>query len=271
MEPDLRLVPLDSIQLQEETDAARLQRLVEAMQKSGVLKDPPIVAKGLGTKLIQLDGTTRLNALRKLSCSHVVVQFVDYNDTSQVLIKSWVHVSRVNQSNFIKRIKAIKGVATEEFKLGLGLRLTGHPLAAVSIIFRNGWGLSVLSNGDLFAKAATMKRIVNLYAQLITRDREVSLEGMQQLADFFAKHKDKNVALLFPSLSSHDIYSLMKKKIELPQGVTRHIIQSRVLRINYPLAMLKQSVRREEKELYCKKFLSGLNFRLYEESTLVVE
>ena len=80
MEPVLKLVPLSSIELQEEAESERLKNLVEAFRKSQTLKDPPIVASGLGKKLIQLDGTNRINVLRKLGCSHVVVQVVDYKD-----------------------------------------------------------------------------------------------------------------------------------------------------------------------------------------------
>ena len=271
MEPDLRLVPLSSIELQEEAEGVRLEGLISAFQKSQTLKDPPIVAKGLGKKLIQLDGTNRINVLRKLGCSHVVVQMVDYNDTSQVLIKSWVHVSKVNKAFFIKKLKALKGAKTESFKIGLGVTLTGHPLAAASIIFRDGNGLSLYANSHLFKRVKLMRRVVKLYGELIERDRQVSIESMEQLSAFFAKHKDKNVALFFPSFSSHEIYTLMEKDLVLPTGITRHIINGRVLRINYPISMLKKEVSLRKKERYFKDFLTGLNFRFYEESTFVVE
>lgn len=271
MEPDIRLVPLRLIQLQEDTDRSRLDRLVARMQASGVLKDPPVVAKGLGRKLIQLDGTTRISALRALSCTHAVVQFVDYSDTSQVLIKSWVHVSKVNRALFLRRLRAFPKIKTEEFKLGLGLRLASHPHSAVTIIFRNGWGLSILSDSDLFHKVRIMRKVVELYAALITRDHEVSIEGMEQLGDFFAKHKDNNVALFFPSFAAHEIYTLMKHNVELPQGITRHIVNGRVLRINYPIEKLKRTVPMREKESYFRSFFADINLRYYEEPTLIVE
>lgn len=271
MEPDLRLVPLSSIELQEKADGLRLDHLVEAFKKSQTLKDPPIVAKGLGEKLIQLDGTNRIFVLKKLGCSHVVVQLVDYHDTSQVLIKSWVHVSKVKKDTFIKKLKRLDGAKTESFKIGLGVTLTGHPLAAVSIIFRDGRGLSLYSNSDLFKRIKLMKAVVKLYEQLIERDRQISIESMAQLSEFFGKHKDKNVALFFPSFSSQEIYTLMEKGIILPTGITRHVINGRVLRINYPISMLKKEIKEKEKVSFFKKFLQNLNLRFYEESTYVVE
>src|SRR3989304_10396331 len=163
MEPDLRLVLLSSIELQEEAEGSRLEALVEAFKKSQTLKDPPIVTKGLGKKLIQLDGTNRINVLRKLGCSHVVVQVVDYHDPSSVLIKSWVHVSKVNKQEFLKKLKMLPKVETESFKIGLGVTLTGHPLAAASIIFRDGNGLSIFSNSDLIRRVKLMRSVVKLY------------------------------------------------------------------------------------------------------------
>lgn len=271
MEPVLKLVPLSSIELQEEAESERLKNLVEAFRKSQTLKDPPIVASGLGKKLIQLDGTNRINVLRKLGCSHVVVQVVDYHDTSSVLIKSWVHVSKVNKQEFLKKLKMLPKVETESFKIGLGVTLTGHPLAAASIIFRDGNGLSIFSNSDLIRRVKLMKSVVKLYGQLIERDRQVTIESMAQLSEFFTKHKDKNVALFFPSFSSHEIYSLLEKGITLPTGITRHVINGRALRINYPIAMLGKGVTEREKQNYFKNFLKNLNLRFYEESTFVVE
>lgn len=271
MEPDLRLISFKNIQFQEESDPKRIEKLVSAFTKSGQLKDPPIVAKGLGKKLLQIDGTTRISALKKLGCSHIVCQVVDYKDTSQVFIKSWVHVSKVKKDSFIRRIKKIKGVKTENFRLGLGLTLTGHPLAIASIIFRDGKGLSVIGNSNLVKRVRLIRKVVDQYSQLIKRDHEVSIEGMTQLKDFFARHKDKNVALFFPTFSTQEIFSLMQKGITLPAGITRHIIKGRTLRINYPVEMLKKGISLVNKTKYFNKFLSELDFRFYEESTYMVE
>ena len=107
MEPKLELIPLSAIDLQEKPDGQRLKSLASGMEKSQVLRDPPIVARGLRGKLIQLDGTTRLMALKSLGCTHTVAQVVDYNDPSQVLIKSWVHVSKVDKKKFLKSLKQL--------------------------------------------------------------------------------------------------------------------------------------------------------------------
>ena len=262
MEPVLKLVDLSSIELQEEAEGKRLELLIEAFKKSGILKDPPVVTKGLGKKLIQLDGTNRINVLRQLGCSHIVVQVVDYHDTSQVLIKNWVHVSKVNIREFVRKLNIIKGAKTESFKIGLGVTLTGHPLASATIIFRDGTGLSLYTHSDILTRVRLLRSVVKLYEQLIERDRQVSIESMQQLSDFFNKHKDKNVALFFPSFSSHEIYTLLAKGIILPTGITRHVINGRVLRINYPIAMLNKQVNFNKKKKFFEDFFKDINLDL---------
>lgn len=271
MDPKLELIRLDSIILQEKPDRKRLKNLIEGMEKSQVLRDPPVVAKGLKGNLIQLDGTTRLMALKAMGCTHAIAQIVDYNDPAQVFIKSWVHVSRVDRKKFLGRLKSIKNISTEEFKLGLGLTLTGHPLAVTSIIFRDGRGLSVVGGYDLFRRVRLMQKVVDLYSELISRDREVSIESMAELKEFFEKHKEKNVALFFPSFSAQEIFAIMKKGITLPQGITRHIVNGRLLRVNYPLEMLKNGFSLAKKKAFFKSFVDKLTVRFYEESTWVVD
>ena len=271
MEPDLRLVSLSDIELQEEPDLKRLRGLIAGMKNSQVLRDPPIVAAGLGKKLIQLDGTTRLSALKAMGHTHAVVQFVNYTDPSQVSIKSWVHVSKVDQATFTHRVKSLPTVKIEDFKLGLGLSLTGHPLAIVTTIFRDGTGFSVINGTSLKQRVKTMQKVVNQYAQLIERDREVSIESMDELRNFFKKHADKNVALFFPEFAAHEIYELMRQGVVLPQGITRHIISGRVLGINYPLEWLGPKKSGLQKQEYFHSFTSQLNLRYYEESSLVSE
>ena len=116
-----------------------------------------------------------------------------------------------------------------------------------------------------------MQRVVDLYSTLISRDREVSIESMGQLKEFFQKHKEKNIALFFPSFSAQEIFALMKRGITLPQGITRHIVNGRLLRINYPLEMLKNGLGLAKKKAFFKEFVEKLTVRFYEESTWVVD
>lgn len=65
--------------------------------------------------------------------------------------------------------------------------------------------------------------------------------------------------------------TLLKKNVMLPQGVTRHVINGRVLRLNYPIEMLKKGTPEREKQTFFADFLKHTNLRYYEESTYMAE
>ena len=208
----------------------------------------------MGNKYIQRDGTNRIVTLKKLKCSHAVVQMVDYHDTSQVNIKSWVHTSKVDKDVFVEKLHQIPHIKTESFTLGLGVTLTGHPMASATIIFRDGKGLSVYTESDLFKKVQLLTDVVNLYKKLIKRNAQISIESMSDLTLFFAQRKEMNVGLFFPTFSSQQIYGLIEKKMTLPPGVTRHIINGRILGINYPTPMLHRKISTKKKYIFLRSF-----------------
>lgn len=271
MSPDLRLVPLSKIEAQEEPDRKRLEKLKSVVEADGILKNPPIVASGLKSKLMQVDGANRFAVLKELNCSHAIVQYVDYLDPEQVEIKSWVHVSKVRKGEFIKNLKNIRGAKIEKFRVGRGVTLTGHPLASATIIFRDGRGFSVYKDSDIQVRVKLMRKVVDTYAKSIERDYHVSIEGKDALDTFFIKHKDKNVALFYPNFSTSAIYVLMQSGVKLPTGITRHLVQGRVLGLNYPLEMLKKGVKTKEKEKFFEEYMKKIKLRYYEESTFISE
>lgn len=271
MKPDLRLLLLSSIEHQEFGDPPRVARLVEQLKKSGVVYDPIIVTRGIHRAYMQIDGITRICALKELGCSHIVAQYVDYLDPAQVAIKSWAHVSRVNQSLFLQKIKQRFAGKTESFKLGLGVTLVGHPLAAATVIFRNGKGLSITSGGDIVKAANVTNQMVQLYGSFIERDHQVTIDSMAQLSEFFNNHPTTNVALFFSNYQPSELYKLMRLHMSLPQGLTRHIIAGRVLGIRYPIDQLMKSVPIREKEKAFTVFKKNMRLRFYEESVHMVE
>lgn len=269
--PDIQLIPLSDVELQEEADDRRLDRLIAALEKSKTLTEPPILAQGIGKKYMQLDGTNRISSLRKMKCDYVVAQVVNYLDDNQVYIKSWVHTSKVNEDDFLSKLKQIPGAETEEFKIGLGVTLTGHPMASATVIFKNGNGMSVFTDKGMIERVKLLNAVVDLYKKLIKRDTNLSIESMSDLSTFFTRHEKMNVGLFFPKFSSNDIYALMKAGITLPAGVTRHIINGRVIGLDYPIEKLKKDIPTKEKKKFFKDFIKSKKLRFYEESVYVAE
>ena len=71
----LRFVPAKDVALHEETDSARVNRIRAALDNDGVLRNPPIVGKGLtDTPHVVLDGATRTTALKLMGARDILIQ-----------------------------------------------------------------------------------------------------------------------------------------------------------------------------------------------------
>src|SRR5436853_7716921 len=85
--PVLRVLETSQLLLHEHPDVARVERLVGAFRRDGVLRNPPIVTpllpppKGGGrtAQFVILDGANRIPALRDRGAPHVPAQVVRYD------------------------------------------------------------------------------------------------------------------------------------------------------------------------------------------------
>jgi hypothetical protein len=78
--------------------------------------------------------------------------------------------------------------------------------------------------------------------------------------------------VLFPPYEAEDIIAAAQHQAFLPPGVSRHIIQGRALRVNYPLAFLRDnetSLEAKNKHLqeWIRNKLAARSVRYYAEST----
>src|SRR5436309_16076714 len=78
--PDLRIVPRAEVHLHEDTDPARVQRLVTRLRTEGVLRNPPIAAPRSDGGFVILVGANRTTALLALDEPAVLLQLDEYED-----------------------------------------------------------------------------------------------------------------------------------------------------------------------------------------------
>jgi len=108
--PDLKIVPISDITLQEYVQKARMQKLADAIQSEGLLKNPPIVTNFGNGKYLHLDGANRITAVEILHYPNCLVQIVDYSDPSHVHLSSWSHLIKVDKEKFLEKISSFSGV-----------------------------------------------------------------------------------------------------------------------------------------------------------------
>ena len=89
--PDLRIVPRAEVHLHEDTDPARVQRLVTRLRTEGVLRNPLIAAPRSDGGFVILDGANRTTALLALEAPAVLLQVVEYEDPA-VRLDVWCHL-----------------------------------------------------------------------------------------------------------------------------------------------------------------------------------
>jgi hypothetical protein len=81
--------------------------------------------------------------------------------------------------------------------------------------------------------------------------------------------------VIFPQYDAFEILSLARDGELLPAGLTRHLIQGRVLRVNYPLEALKSTESLEEKNArlrdWLRRKMASKEVRFYGEMTFLFD
>jgi hypothetical protein len=235
--PLLRVWPTDRLLLHEEADDARVRRLVEALRRDGVLRNPPVVAPLADPRAVVLDGANRVSALRALGLAHIVVQAVAYHDP-QVMLSVWRHFAAESVPGTLRAaapgaglgpLRPVRDNADAESRLA-----AGDGVAA--ILDARGAAL-VPRPSDRVAAADALRRLAALYRDGRPVHR---IEGgtPEELQSTYGP----GVLVLFRRFEKAEILALATDGGRLPAGVTRHVVPGRALRLNTPLAWLGGSI-----------------------------
>jgi hypothetical protein len=240
--PILRVLETSRPLLHEHPDPERVQRLVGALRRDGVLRNPPIVTSLSGAAtaefledapVVVLDGANRVTALRELGVPHIAAQVVDYG-ASEISVSTWTHCVMEDGGSLRERIAA---------RLGLGLVPASGPddarrrLAQADGIaaLLDADGTVIVGPGmDPIENAVLLERLVALYAG----DRQIYRIDDWDVGGVPAEFR-RGTAVIFPPFGKDEVLRLATGGTRLPAGITRHLIPGRVLRLNVPLAWLQ--------------------------------
>jgi hypothetical protein len=229
--------------LHEDPDPERVERLVQAFRRDGVLRNPAVVTSvsaggpngsPLGSdQVVVLDGANRVSALREMGTHHIVAQVVDYQ-APEICVSTWTHYVVEEGGPLRERVAA---------RLGIGIVAVSGPEEAERRLRRgdglaallDAAGTSVIGPGmDSVVNARSLGGLVGLYAgqSQIYRIDSWDLDGLR-------REYGRGTVVMFPPLGKGDILKLATGGARLPAGITRHLIPGRVLRLNVPLAWLR--------------------------------
>ena len=232
--PDLRIVPIDRLVEHEYNDEQRTAPLAKRLQAEGLLKNPPIVAPledGDDPRYVVLDGANRTTALQTLGYPHCLVQIVEYEDPP-VTLSTWHHVvTGIGLEDYVSAIHAIDGLEMEPMAL-LNAR-AASPAA-------NSWRTPSVLTGACTPPAAlehTLHEKNNVLNAMVDTYKErgrLYRAATDHLSEAQRLYPDLTGLVMFPRYEAAEVITLARDGELLPTGLTRHLIQGRALRTNYP-------------------------------------
>ncbi|MEZ4666878.1 MAG: hypothetical protein R3E39_02970 [Anaerolineae bacterium] len=213
----------------EDHDAQRSKPLIERLESESVVINPPIVSPMGASQFLILDGANRFQAFRHLKYQHIIVQVASY-DSGYVQLKTWRHlVCDWNKDAFLNQLFDLKDIQLYQGQ---------HANAIAHIMFRDGqiYGLMTPIE-NTHERNASLRHVVNIYQQNATLQRTALTEP----TDIWLMHPNAIAIVEFPQYQPADIIAAARFQAYLPPGITRHIINGRALRVNYPLSALRDT------------------------------
>ena len=271
--PDLRIVPIDQLVEHEYNDAQRTAPLAIRLQAEGLLKNPPIVAQlDDEERFVVLDGANRTTALHALGYAACLVQVVKYEEPF-VTLSTWHHVvTGLSQADYLGAMHAVDGLEMAPIDLlHAQAGLARRELLAYTICQDGRVFAAQTQPHDLHQRNDLLNAMVDTY-----KDRgRLYRAAADHLDEARRLYPDLTGLVIFPRYESSEVLALARDGELLPTGLTRHLIQGRALRTNYPLAELSASNSLAEKNQrlreWVKARLNAKEMRFYGEATFLFD
>jgi hypothetical protein len=258
--PDLRIVAIDSLRPHEEHDSQRSQPLVEDLRKAQYLVNPPVIAPIGGDEYVILDGANRCFAFQNLDYPHILAQVVSY-DSGYVTLDVWHHiVSKWNVESFLDQVGQL-----DDVNLVSGI----HEAAIAHILLPDDRVFAVHAPvADLYQRNAILRQVVGIYQRQAVLDRT----AINKPHEVLPLYPDAIALVVFPVYHPKDIIAAAKYNAYLPPGISRHVVQGRAIRVNFPVEVLRDDTasledKNETLSVWLQRKFAKRQVRYYAEAT----
>lgn len=272
--PDLRIVAVADLLLHERHDAQRCAPLAERLAGEQVLRNPPMVAAiGNGdARFVVLDGANRVTAFGRMGLAHIAVQVVDYGSGDDVALDCWHHlVTGPSSRDFAAGLAGLPGLVVEPADAAHARAQLARREALAFVAYPGGGLCTVRSAGTLHERVARLNDMVDLYRAA----GQVFRVNTDRLDALLPHHEDATALVVFTRHEPAEIIELARIGAALPAGITRHVIARRALRIDLPLAALREPGTLADKNAWLaawiKRKVALRQVRYYQESTFVFD
>ena len=275
--PDLRFVPTEDIFPHELHDLQRTTPLVERLQASGMLRNPPIVTQiGDGMRVqprfVVLDGANRSTAARAAGWPHLLVQVVRYV-TPAVELHTWYHALTADARDLLARgLKALPGLTTSLHDHVHARALLARREALACVVLDEDDAIVAHGGRDLHERNELLNELVHLYQDRLPYTRVTS----DSLSAARREHPEVQALVVFPRFDPAEVIDLASAGEYLPAGITRHLIRWRALRVNVPVALCADTTRSLDDKnawiaAWTQERLTKREVRFYEEPTVLYD
>ena len=274
--PDMRILPLESLVEHEFNDDQRTAPLAERLEAEGILKNPPVVTPlgGGEPQFVVLDGANRVTALHKLGYPHVLVQVVPY-ESPHVILTTWHHVIEgIDPKRLAAQLAALEDI---------DIILTDLRRAQAGLARREYLMYVIRVDGEVFAAQPAVPRrefheqnqLLNALVDTYKERSDLHRVLTENLYEVIKLYPEMASLVVFPVYDTSEVLELARVGGLLPAGLTRHLIQGRALRVNYPLDELKSSTNLDEKNARLKSWMkekvASREVRFYGETTYLFD
>jgi len=268
---EIELLKIKDIKLHETTEFNRLRNVFGRIAGSKHLMNPVIVGR-FNKDLILIDGANRLSTLKEIGCKLAIAQVIDYKN-DKIKLKRWHHLvydlSILDLTSLCDKIK-LEYIPLKYYR-GAKIMKCEFNYILASDINRDKSILIALPKS--FRKLIErLNEFTKLYFKDYIFDRteeEITIDDLRKYT------RRKGTLLEFPHFTKEQIVELAKNHDRLPAGITRHILENRVLHVRYEIAKLmddtKLEVQREELKKYLLSKIDNNKVRQYRESVIVFD
>lgn len=268
---ELELLKIKDIKLHESTEFNRLRNVYGRIASSKHLMNPVIVGK-YNKDLILIDGANRLSTLKEIGCKLAIAQVIDYKN-NKIKLKRWHHLvynlSILDLITFCNKLNlkySLTGYqeGSKKLKDKFNYILASDINSVKSILINLPWNFKKLIK--------SLNDFTRFYFNNFCFDRS---EEEITISDLRKYTRKKGTLIEFPQFNKKQIVELAKNHDRLPAGITRHILDNRVLHVRYEISKLMNDNNLSEKQEELKKYLlnkiDNNKVRQYRESVIVFD
>lgn len=264
--PDLRIIATESAHVHERHDKQRSTPLIQKLRDAAFLINPPVVAPmDTSESYVILDGANRRHAFEVLGYPHLLVQVAPYGShlvelgTWKHIVTNWTVDQMCQRLHQIEHLEILRGE---------------YPDALAHLFFKDEETPVTLTTGQssIHEKNRMLNDIVDIYHETGDLHRTTARDPNS----VWSLYPRAVGLIVFPTFTPEDIMSAATQRAYLPSGITRHIIQGRALRVNYPMEWLRDASQTVEKKnaalrLWMQEKFERREVRYYSEPTYLFD